>query len=76
MQEEIEGQTVSATSIYFSGGDPPEVGDNLAPNRGEGVIIHDMNSFNRRLISSIRVIEEGAHKTTIWEKKRKIEIVS
>ena len=45
--------------------------DNLAANRGEEVIVHDMNDFNRRMISSIRVTEEGALKTNIWEKKRK-----
>ena len=33
VQEEIEYQNVSATSIFFSGGAPPEVGDNLAANR-------------------------------------------
>ena len=55
---------------------PPEVGDNLAANRGEEVIVHDMNEFNRRMISSICVTEEGALKINIWEKKRKIEIAS
>ena len=35
-----------------------------------------MNDFNRKMISSIRVTEEGALKTNIWEKKRKREIVS
>ena len=35
-----------------------------------------MNNFNRRMISSIRVTEEGALKTNIWEKKRKREIAS
>ena len=29
VQEEIEGRNVSATSICFSGGAPPEVGYNL-----------------------------------------------
>ena len=76
MQEEIESRNVSATSICFSGGAPPEVGDNLAENRGEEVIVHDMNNFNRRLISSIRVTEEGALKTNMWVKKRKREISS
>ena len=71
VQEEIEGRNVSSTSICFSVGAPPEVGDKLAANRGEEVIVHDMNDFNRRLISSICVTEEGALKTNIWEKKRK-----
>ena len=35
-----------------------------------------MNDFNRRLISSIRVTEEGALKTNMWGKKRKREIAS
>ena len=35
-----------------------------------------MNDFNRRMISSISVTEEGALKTNIWGKKRKIEIAS
>ena len=55
---------------------PPEVGDNLAANRGEEVIVHDMNDFNRRMISIIRVTEEGALKTNIWEKKHKRDIAS
>ena len=55
VQEEKEGQNVSATSICFSGGAPLEVGDNLAANRGEEVKVHDMNDFNRRLISSFRI---------------------
>jgi hypothetical protein len=76
VQEEIEGRNVSATSIYFSGGVPSEPGDYLDANRGEEVIVHDMNDFNRRLISSIRVTEEGALKTQILEKKRKREIAS
>ena len=67
---------MSATSICFSGGAPPEFGENLEANRGEEVIVHDMNNFNRRLISIIRVIEEGALKTTKLGKKRKREIVS
>ena len=67
---------MSATSICFSGGSPPEVGDNLAANRGEKVIVHDMNDFNRRMISSIRVTEEGALNTNIWGNKRKREIAS
>ena len=33
-----------------------------------------MNDFNRRMISSISVTEEGALKTNIREKKRKREI--
>ena len=65
-----------STSICFSGGAPPEVWENLAANRGEEVIVHDMNDFNRRMISSIRVTEEGALKTNIWEKKHKREISS
>ena len=60
-----EGQNVSATSICFSGGAPPEVGDNLSANRREEVIVHDMNDFNIRIISSIRVTEEGALNTNI-----------
>ena len=67
---------MSAASILFSGGAPPEVEDNLAANRGEEVIVHGMNDFNRRMIYSIRVKEEGALKTNIWEKKCKREIVS
>ena len=67
---------MSANSICFSGVSPPEVGDNLAANRGQEFIVHDMNDFNRRLISSIHVTEEGALKTNILEKKRKIEIAS
>ena len=35
-----------------------------------------MNDFNRRLISSIRVTEEGALKTNMRGKKRKREIAS
>ena len=35
-----------------------------------------MNDFNRRIISSICVTEEGALKTNVWEKKRKREIAS
>ena len=35
-----------------------------------------MNDFNRRLIPIIRVKEEGALKTNIWENKCKIEIAS
>ena len=35
-----------------------------------------MNDFNRRMISSIRVTEEGALKTNIWDNKRKKEIAS
>ena len=35
VQEEIKGRNVSAASIFFSGGAPPEVGYNLAANRGE-----------------------------------------
>ena len=76
VQEEIEDRNVSATSIWFSGGPPPEVGDNLSANRGEEVIFHDMNDFKRIMISSIRVTEEGALKINIWEKKRKREIAS
>ena len=76
VQEEIEGQNVSATLICFSGEAPPEVGDNLAANRGDEVIVHDMNDFNRIMISSIRVTEEDALKTNIWGKKRKREISS
>ena len=67
---------MSATSICFSGGAPPEVGDNLAANRGEEVIVHDMNNFNRGLISIICVTEEDALKTNIWGKKRTREIAS
>ena len=55
---------------------PPEVGENLEANRGEEFIVHDMNEVNRRMISSIRVAEEGAPKTNIWEKERKREIAS
>ena len=76
VQEEIEGQNLSATSICFSGGPPTEVGDNLAANRGEEVIVHDMNDFNRRMISSIRVTKEVTLKTNIWENKRKRERAS
>ena len=76
VQEEIEGRNMSATLICFSKGAPPEVGDNLAAKRGKEVIFYDINDFNRRLISSIRVTEEGAFNTNIWEKKRKREIVS
>ena len=64
VQEEIEGRNVSATSIWFSRVYPPEVGDNLAANRREEVIVHDMNDFSRRMISSIRVTEEGALRLT------------
>ena len=67
---------MSATSILFSGGSPPEVRDTLEENRSEEVIVHDMNDFNRRMISRIRVTEEGALKTNIWEKKRNREIAS
>ena len=67
---------MSAASILFSRGSPPEVRDNLAENRSEEVIVHDMNDFNRRMISRIRVTEEGALKTNIWEKKFKREIAS
>ena len=35
-----------------------------------------MNDFKRRLISSIRVTEEGTRKTNLWGKKRKREIAS
>ena len=56
---------MSATTICFSGGAPPEFGDNLAANRGEEVIVHDMNDFNRIMISSNRVKEEGALKPNI-----------
>ena len=35
-----------------------------------------MNDFNIIMISSIPVTEEGALKTTKWEKKRKREIAS
>ena len=35
VQEEIEGQNLSDTSIFFSVGAPPGVGHNLAANRGE-----------------------------------------
>ena len=35
-----------------------------------------MNNFNRKLISSIRVTEEGALKTNIWVNKCKREIES
>ena len=67
---------MSSASICFSGGSPPEVGDNLAANGGEEVIVHDMNDFNRRMISSICVTEEGAPNIIIWETKRKREIAS
>ena len=67
---------MSATSIFFSGGAPPEVGDNLAANRGEEVIVHDMNDFQRIMISSIHVTEEGALKTNMWENKRKRQIAA
>ena len=67
---------MSATSICFPGGSPPEVGDNLAANRGEEVIVHDMNYFKRRMNSIICVTEEGALKTNIWEKKKNREIMS
>ena len=76
VQEEIEGRNVLTTSIWFSGGAPREVGDNLVANRWEEVIVHDMNEFNRRMISGISVTEEGALKTNIWGKKRKREIAS
>ena len=76
VQEEIEVRNVPTTSILFSRGAPPEVGYNLASNRGKEVIVHDMNDFNRMMISSISVTEEGALKTNIREKKRKREIVS
>ena len=65
-----------ATSICFSGGSPPEVGDNLSENRGEEFKVHDMNDFNRIMISRIRVTEEGTLKTNIWGNKCKIEIAS
>ena len=55
VQEEIEGRNVAVTSIWFSGGSPPEVRDNLAENKGKEVIVNDMNEFNRRLIYSIHV---------------------
>ena len=76
VQEEIEGRNVLTTSILFSGGAPREFGDNLAAKRWEEVIVHDMNEFNRRMISGISVTEEGALKTNIWGKKRKREIAS
>ena len=71
VQEEIQGRNFLATSIFFSGGSPQEVGYNLAENRGEEFIVHDMNDFNRRLVSSIRVTEEGALRTNSWGNKRK-----
>ena len=67
---------MSATSICFSGEAPTEFGDNIAANRGDEVIFHDMNDFNRRMISIIHMTEEGALKINIWEKKRKREIAS
>ena len=76
VQEEIKGWNVSATSIFFSGGAQPEVGDNLAANRGAEVIVHGINDFKRRMISKILVTEEGALKTKIWENKRNREIAS
>ena len=76
VQEEKEGSNVSATSIFFSGGTPPEFGDNLEAKRGEEVIVHDINKLNISMISKSCVTEEGTLKTNIWGGKRKIEIAS
>ena len=42
----------------------------------EEVVVHDMDDFNRRLISSIRVTEESALRINILEKKRKREVAA
>ena len=38
------------------------------------IVVHDMDDFNRRLISSIRVTEESALRINILEKKRKRKV--
>ena len=44
--------------------------------RTKEVVIHDMDEFHRRLISSVRVTEESALKGSFIEKKRKRKVAA
>ena len=57
--------------MCFTGGVSDEVGLNK-----EGVVVHDMGDFNRRLVSSILVTEVSAIRSTILNKKRKREVAA
>ena len=78
VQEEVEGRNVLTISMCFSGevsGKPGDYKEYKECNQEE-VVIHDMDDFNRRLISSIRVTEESALRINILEKKRKREVAA
>ena len=75
MQEEVEGRNVLTISMCVSGEVSGKPGDYKEYKEyQEEVVVHDMDDFNRRLISSIRVTEESALRINILEKKRKREV--
>ena len=73
----MEGRNVLTISMCFSGevsGEPG--GYKKYKEYQEEVVVHDMDNFNRRLISSIRVTEESALRINILKKKHKREVAA
>ena len=70
-------KNVSTISMCFSGEVSGEPGDYKEYKEyQEEDVIHDIDDFNRRLISSIHVTEESALRINILEKKRKREVAA
>ena len=72
-QEEIEGRNISTISMCFTGEVSGGEGD---IRNSEEVIVHDMDGFNRRILSSVRVTGESALRDNLLEKKRKREVAA
>ena len=81
VQEEVEGQNVSTISMYVSGevsGEPGYYKDykEYKEYHQEEVVVHDMDDFNRRLISRICFTGEiGVHSGTMIGVTKKMEIL-
>ena len=74
VQEEIEGQNVAASSVWFSGEVSREIDKRNYEkyyHAGE-VVIQDIEDFNRRLTASVRVTKESALRTGIQQRKLKL----